>query len=288
MVVYGATPSVCLPTASVPVGTPTDIQELFATYMGPASGCEVCAELCCSNGVFLGALISLGAVMSWVCTKCYGKAYYEEHREEILLKGQAYYEEHREEILLKGKLWRVANHVVNPYGRTDWYFENREVELPKQIAYNALHKDEINEKKRERVPVRCCGKKDVSNGDFKRDMLRHFKHSPSCVEIFLEFHASGKLQDSRELKLLVACGRVENDELASFSKEKKRRWNVEDQKKNRAKKGLEKAQKVEDSQEFWKELNMEQQVEAFRARFRCFEPQKPRFMLAKSSRWAMI
>ena len=273
MVAYGATPSVCVPTASVPVGTPTDIQELFATYMGPASGCEVCEELCCSSGVFLGALVSLGAVMSWVCTKCY---------------GQAYYEEHREEILLKGKLWRVANHVVNPYGRTDWYFEIREVELPKQIAYDALHKDEINEKKRERVPVRCCGKKDVSNGDFKRDMLRHFKHSPSFVEIFLEFHASGKLQDSRELKLLVACGRVENDELASFSKEKKRRWRVEDQKKKRAKKGQEKAQKVEDRQEFWKELNMEQQVEAFRARFRCFEPQKPRFMLAKSSRWAMI
>ena len=83
--------------------------------------------------------------------------------------------------------------------------------------------------------------------------------------------------------MLVACGRVENDELASFSKEKKRRRDEEYRQKKRAKKGQEKAQKVENRQEFWKELNKEQQ-EAFRARFRCFEPQKPRFMLAKSSR----
>ena len=92
----------------------------------------------------------------------------------------------------------------------NYYVENREHLLQKQIAYNALHSDELAEKKQEKLP--CRAGKDVRSGDFKRDMLTHFKHSPSCVEIFRELAAQNKLKGCRELGLLPAYEQMEKDD----------------------------------------------------------------------------
>ena len=197
-----------------------------------------------------------------------------------MVKRRANYEEHREEFLVRGKLWRVAHPGRNVENARRWYVKNKEVVLPAQKAYNALHKDEIAERNQQRVFCRAgCGH-DVQDGHFRPAMLTHFRNSPSCVEIFRELAAQGDLKVPHERRLLDAYGQSEKDDQKAGKAKKRRQGQDGRAEKKKAKRGQEKA---ENRQEFGQQLNKEQQ-EAFRARFLCLKRPKRLFMLARKSK----
>ena len=67
-------------------------------------------------------------------------------------------------------------------------------------------------------------------------MLTHFRNSPSCVKIFRELAAQGKLEVPRERRLLDAYGKTGKDDQKA-GKEKRRRQGQDGRAENKERTG---------------------------------------------------